>query len=294
MQRLILTLTAITFALSLDAQTLFSEDFGSGCNQGQIVTAYASPNGSWTITNTGTNQSAASTWYASAMENNTGEGNCGQTCGSNPTLHLGNVTVLGITADQGAAYYEGLDGLCGLIPCGATSKRAESPIIDCSGHENIVLDFLYLEGGNTIDNASVWYFDGTSWIQLDDPPKTFSPLCSPQGMWTTRSLNLPASANDNPNVRIGFQWINNDDADATDPSFAVDDILITGTEIVIETGTCPGDFNEDGSINAADLLLFLSDFGCTSDCTYEMIEDDMVSVADLLAFLEVFGTDCPE
>ena len=109
-------------SVSGNAQTDFwIETFGTGCNQGQLATAYASPNGSWTVASTGTNAASANQWYVSAMENGSGLGNCGEVCGNNPTLHVGNVNVLGILPDQGAAYYEGLSGFCGVFPCGATS-----------------------------------------------------------------------------------------------------------------------------------------------------------------------------
>jgi hypothetical protein len=47
-----------------------------------------------------------------------------------------------------------------------------------------------------------------------------------QGLWTAFSMTLPASADNNPNVRIGFRWVNNADGTGTDPSFAVDDIAL--------------------------------------------------------------------
>ena len=103
-------------------------------------------------------------------------------------------------------------------------------MIDCSGRTDIGLDFVYIEGGNAIDNATLWYYNGTSWAQIADMAKTFSGACSPQGIWTAYNISLPASADNNPDVKIGFQWINNDDADATDPSFAVDDIVLSGIE----------------------------------------------------------------
>ena len=295
MRRILLLAGICLASTTVIAQVdLWTEGFGEGCNQGQLYTSYASPNGNWTQSLTGLNEASSSNWYVSATENNTGEGNCGAVCGTNATLHIGAPSVLGLPADPGAAYYEGLAGFCGLLPCGATSKRIESPAIDCSGHENITFSFLYIEGGNAIDNATVWYSDGETWEQIDDPAKTFSGLCSPQGQWTALSLNLPESANDNPNVKIGFQWINNDDGDATDPSFAVDDILIQGT--VIDTGinTCPGDFDLDGTVGTGDLLLFLGNYGCMMDCQYQMDNDDIVTTADLLLFLEVYGQDCPE
>lgn len=210
--------------------TFWTEDFGSGCNTGQLATSVSGPNGAWSNTNTGTNAASSNIWYISAAENGEGEGNCGAGCGSNRTLHLGSPTVLGIPADPGAAYYEGLSGFCDLFPCGSTSKRIESPVIDCSSYSSIEVDFLYLEGGNAIDNATFWYFDGSTWSMILDTPKTPTGACSPQGQWTAINITLPASADNNPNVRIGFQWVNNDDGNATDPSFAVDDIMLSGME----------------------------------------------------------------
>ena len=224
----------------------WTEDFGAGCNQGLLYSAYAGPNGSWTVTSTGTNASSANTWYVSAMENGNGVGQCGTGCGNDRTLHVGNVALgaFGIAADNGASYYEGIAGFCGIFPCGATDKRVESPVINCTGKTNIDLQFLYIEGGNSIDNATLWYFNGSTWSQLLDMAKTFSSTCTPQGEWTQINVTLPASADNNANVKIGFRWVNNEDGDATDPSFAVDDIALSveeTTDTEPPVITCPGD-----------------------------------------------------
>lgn len=291
---------ALLFGLTtgwLNAQTTFwTEDFGSGCNQGQLATAFSGSNGNWTVSNTGTNAGTANNWYISGAETNTGAGNCGAECGSNPnpTLHVSNQAVLTIPADIGAAYYEGLAGLCGLFPCGATDKRVESPTIDCTQFEAITLEFLYLEGGNNIDKATIWYFDGSNWSQIDDTPKTLNPTCAPQGQWTIRTIDLPESANENPNVKVGFRWVNNDDGDATDPSFAVDDITLSGTPVDndVEPGECFGDFNNDGLINATDFSILINNFSCTGTCVADMNQDGLVNTEDLLEFLAVYGTSC--
>lgn len=235
MRMMVSVLICTMTALSAATQTPFwTEDFGSGCNSGQQVTAYAGPNGNWTVTSTGTNADGANAWFVSAEENGNEEGECGSGCGNNRTLHLGALnSALG--TDLGAAYYEGLDGFCDFLPCGATDKRVESPTINCSGYTDITLSFLYIEGGNLIDNATLWFFDGSTWTQLWDMAKTFSGSCSPQGVWTSLDIDLPASANNNANVKIGFRWVNNDDGDATDPSFAVDQIELSTDEIVVDT-----------------------------------------------------------
>lgn len=55
---------------------------------------------------------------------------------------------------------------------------------------------------------------------------------------------------------------------------------------------CTGDLDNDGSVSTTDLLIFLSDFGCTSGCTADITGDDSVDAADLLTFLAAFGTSC--
>lgn len=55
---------------------------------------------------------------------------------------------------------------------------------------------------------------------------------------------------------------------------------------------CPGDFNNDLSVNVADLLILLSEFGCAGTCITDMNGDGSVNSGDLLSFLAVYGTDC--
>ena len=55
---------------------------------------------------------------------------------------------------------------------------------------------------------------------------------------------------------------------------------------------CFGDLNNDSSVTVADLLLILSEFGCTSGCTTDINGDGLTTVSDLLELLSVFGTAC--
>ena len=54
---------------------------------------------------------------------------------------------------------------------------------------------------------------------------------------------------------------------------------------------CAGDFNFDGVVGIGDLLIFLSDYGCTFQCAGDMDGNDTVTSADLLSAL---GMPCPE
>lgn len=234
--------------------TFWTEDFGTGCNQGALASAYTGTNGAWAVTNTGTNDAAANQWYVSATESGMGAGNCGDGClgtgTNNRTLHVANVStspaafIFCPTGDCGAAYDTGI---------GANNvradKRAESPTINCTGQSNISLSFNYIEGGETtLDDATLWYFDGSTWTQIDNMPKTTT-CGGGQGQWAARNLTLPASANNNANVKLGFRWVNNDNGAGSDPSFAVDDIVLsassgsgggTGAATVTATGGTSG------------------------------------------------------
>lgn len=215
---------------NLNAQTIhFSEDFNTpGCLTGCSVNGY---NG-WVINTPGLNGNFANEWFRSCAENGNTTGTCGSGCGNDATLHIGNVlgspsSLLCPTGDCGAAYDAGF--FTGEV---VTDKRAETPIINliCSGNL-VTISFKYMERGQGItDNFTLDYFDGITWTQIDDPAKTLN-NCLGQGRWTLYSFNLPASAVGNPNVKIGFHWINNDDAAGSDPSVAVDSIRVTSNAI---------------------------------------------------------------
>jgi gliding motility-associated-like protein len=240
MKQIIFTATvSFLFSVSnLISQTPFwVETFGTGCNSGTLADNFVSSNGTWSVTQTGFNGGVANVWYVSAEENGEGVGNCGAGCGTNPTLHIGS-TVLG---DLGASY---LSGGSILSSDATTDIRAESPTIDCTNQCEITLSFEYIENGDgTLDNHILWYFDGTTWSVLDDTPKTPTATCFPQGEWSQYSITLPASADNNPNVQIGFQWVNNDDDLGTDPSIAIYNIQMTSGDTEPPVLTCPTEVN---------------------------------------------------
>lgn len=233
----IYSLASLLFlGLAAHSQVFWTEDFGTGCNRGQLASAYTGTNGSWTIATTGTNGNVANSWFVSATSNNTGAGNCATSCMTssvtNATLHVSNIAIvipsfLTVNADSGASYFSG--GLSSFGYVATSNRRAESPVINCSGQSSIVVSFIYVENGDAAnDDASLVYSAdaGMTWTTIDALAKTTG-SCGPGGQWTSIAVNLPASANNNPNVKIGFNWTNNDDGVGTDPSFSVDDITLT-------------------------------------------------------------------
>jgi len=224
MNRFITTSIFVLLCQISFSQVVYSEDFGTGCSTGTLATAFG-----WTMTNTGVNESGANTWYVSAAERGMGAGNCGDGCGgtNDRTLHLSSDASL--FGDLGAAYFESDATYCALFGwCSRTDRRIESPVINCTGISSIPFTFDYIENGEgTDDDATVWFSanGGTTWTLLDNPPKTT--ICgSGQGLWTARNLILPATADNNANVKIGFRWVNNANGSGTDPSFAVDNIIV--------------------------------------------------------------------
>ena len=217
---------------------IWQEDFGTGCNTAQLATDYQGNNGAWTLAPGGANGTHANQWYISATEAGMGAGNCGDGCGNTPSLtnrslHIGSVDMLGIVpADPGASYNAG--GLSQIGVTCNTSRRIESPVISTLGYDNITVTFNYMENGDgSLDNATFALNDGVSgWYMANDMPKT-ELTCVNQGLWTSHTITLSNSTWNNANVRIAFEWVNNDDGVGTDPSVAIDDIVVTGTPIAI-------------------------------------------------------------
>ena len=56
---------------------------------------------------------------------------------------------------------------------------------------------------------------------------------------------------------------------------------------------CPGDVNGDLTVGVTDVLMYLSAFGCASDCgVADLNGDGAANTADLLMILSLFGTVC--
>ena len=200
------------------------ETFGTGCSQGQFADNYNPTGlGVWSVVVTGTQGLVPNDWYISATEAGLPVGTCGDGCVTNTLLTNRTLHISPNLLDVGAAYLAG----AGL----ETNKRAQSPTINCSGQNNITLSFKYFVQG--VPNLD--YFDvqasangGTSWTVVSTPPATNNGTCSGQGLWTSYSVSLPASCNNNPNVKVGFRW-QNIDATGADPAVALDDVALTAT-----------------------------------------------------------------
>lgn len=252
-KRYLFILFFISFAAAKSQIGIFwTENFGNGTNcsvdQGLQVNSYNGPNGQWNSTQPGPNGTKANVWYVSEAEGGRTLGMCGKRCQDSlpitkRTLHIGTVpgaprSAACPTGDCGARYDPGVkDGKV------VTDTRAESPVINCNGRSGMVLSFNYIMRGVVGgDSMSVWYFDGAAWSSLSaftgNPDPAMTSTCTAvapgdtESVWTAYTTTLPASANNNAFVRIGFRWVNNDDSLGSDPSVAIDSIKIANTSTV--------------------------------------------------------------
>lgn len=241
MRKLILILL---FAFSISkAQYIWYENFGFSCNSGQSA-ANASPtptNGAWsisTLTIPYTNGSVPNEWFVSAKEQGQLPGNCsGLSCGGtdNRSLHIGANSISPLNIDPSASYLSGINNI--------TNKRVESPTINCMVKSGIQLSFYYFaKGVSGSDYCDVLYSSngGATWNTLVTLAQTPNSGCSVgEVQWTYTAIPLPASVDNNPNVKIAFQWQNNDPTGSS-KSIAIDDVGFSSLTINNQTTVpCP-------------------------------------------------------
>ncbi len=190
----------------------------------------------WVLnTSTGTNGADPNFWTVSDAESGVAPGGCGTSGNGDNTLHITSV----FNPTGGAAYDAG--GACGILFCPQTATAASSPNINTAGATNLVLRYDFIGNGQTNKDlgSSLYSLNGgTSYTSLDPLLRSNNTGCSGQGRWTQRSYNLPAGANNIANFKIRFNWINDDDGAGTDPSVAINNVLLrdsiagTGDSIV--------------------------------------------------------------
>lgn len=149
---------------------------------------------------------------------------CGVAGNGDPTLHVTSV----FNPGGGAAYDAG--GLCGFLFCPEAHRRAESGNISTVGYTGLTLSFDFIANGDIPnDQATVWFNDGFGWTQLGGALFSGTGACAPQGIWTAYSSALPVACENIANLQIAIRWDNNDDAAGSDPSVAINNVLITTT-----------------------------------------------------------------
>ncbi len=212
--------------------TIWSVNFNNGCANDCIASSYAG----WTILNNdgGVSGGSANNWFVSCAEEGVVPPGCGSSCIGDASLHIGADP--GSGGDMGASFNE-------TGAANATFKTAVSPTVSTVGYNTNTLAFDFIAFGSagcsddraqlrlSTDNGSTWPV-GFQYCLT-------SVCCGAcngysQGQWTTYTLALPAAFNNNPNVRIGFNWRNNGNGSGTDPSVAIDDVRITSPILPVQ------------------------------------------------------------
>ena len=203
------TLTLTETYTSGGQTTVWQENFNTAAN--------------WNLSfPTGVNDANANFWVINDNEGGVLPPGCGVAGNGNNTLHITSQ----FNPTGGAAYNAG--GLCPILFCVTTNVMAHSNNISTVGYTNLNLSFDFISNGQgLLDNLSLHYNIGSGWVVLN--PSLKSPVCgNGQGQWTSYSITLPQVCENIPNLQIGFNWTNNDDGVGTDPSAAIDNIVITG------------------------------------------------------------------
>lgn len=199
----------------------------------------------WTLNVvTGTQGTDPNYWTVSAAEGGVLPPGCGVANNGNKTLH-----VTAVMSPSGAVYDAG--GLCGVWTCPQSDSRAESPAFSTLTYTGTTLEFDFISYGSGLDdNASVWYDSGSGWTMISASIKSL--LCGGgQGTWTHYTSALPASCDNNAAVKVGIRWVNNDDGVGTDPSIAINNVVVTGVNgsvPVVQTATATVTITEPAAI----------------------------------------------
>lgn len=202
----------------------------------------------WSLSNsTGTNDATPNAWAVSDDEGGVAPTNCGVANNGDQTLHITCTSSFCGSLITGAVYNA----------TQASNTRAESPAFSTVGYTNITLSFDYIANGDALlDNASLLYNAGAGWQVLT--PSLKSALCpTGQGLWTAFSITLPAACENNPSVQLGFNWTNNADNIGTDPSVALNNILVTS--LGTGTGSQICTFIADTTISQPNTLIAAAD-----------------------------------
>lgn len=209
-----LIFTALLISANAQAQTtLWSDDFENAS--------------SWTLNQTtGTNGLDANQWYLNDDEGGVAAGSCGVATNGNKTLHIGCQGQWCV--GTGAIYNTG-DGGLGFIDATTSTRAVWNSNISTVGQSNLTLSFDWIGVGQTGSDYSTVIYSadgGTTWQNLQ--AITGGTTCpSGQGLWQASSIPLPVACSNISSLRVGFNWVNNNDGAGSDPSFAVNNIRIT-------------------------------------------------------------------
>ena len=175
---------------------------------------------------TGLNAVDANIWVISDAEGGMPAGSCGTATNGNRTLHIGCQGAW--CAGTGATYNAG-DGGLGFIDATTHKRSYTANNISTLNNQNLNLEFDYIGVGQPgADFGTIIYSvnGGSTWstLQVINPAST---CASGQGLWSHLMVPLPISCNNISTLKIGFEWVNDNDGNGSDPSLALNNLKIT-------------------------------------------------------------------
>lgn len=202
----------------------------------------------WTLNvQSGLNGPDANLWVISDAEGGMPAGSCGIATNGNKTLHVGCQGTWCV--GTGATYNAG-DGGLGFMDATTHKRTYLNTDINTSTVFDLVLEFDYIGIGQAgVDYGNVIYSTngGASWTVLQ-PIAAATTCTSGQGLWTHSFMLMPLNCANIPNLRLGFEWNNDNDGNGTDPSLAINNLkisslasqFVTADFVVSTTNLCQG------------------------------------------------------
>jgi hypothetical protein len=232
MKKTLLAIGACFALFSSNAQTqLFFEDFES-TNQFTLNTTDVSSTSTgandWVVNNSYTGGSVLVCGLSTVVVAATPAQPGGISSANGNYAHI--VSDDGVSAGVTNANFVASDGGLLCVNDENIFMRMTSDI-STTGYDNVEIDFWWLCGGSTANYGELYYSTdgGSSWVLDNTTSQYFN-----QSNW--QNQNIANVAWDNQaQLRFGFRFANLFTFAATDPSFAVDDIEISGTPACTNT-----------------------------------------------------------
>lgn len=193
------------------------------------------------------------------------------------------------------------DGLCCAYGTGSYSLAGSDGTVFASGADfnSIVTTEFCIESVEPIEgcsNSTACNYNASA--AADDDSCLFAAGCDTCSGATDGTGSVVDGDDDNDGVCDADEIsgcqdalacnYNADATDAGDCTYPLADFDCDGNAL-----GCAEDINNNGTVEVADLLILLGDFGCTENCTAADINGDgSVTVADILLFLALFGEEC--
>ncbi len=195
--------------------TLLSENFGTTTGSNQVPAGW--------VTSNATGTSTTNKWVG----NNAGAGTYGF---SGNTLHISNGNSTAVTNGTAAMAYSNT--------ATGTDARVVTPLLNAAGLKDISVSLKLVSNGEI--SSGTFYDFGLIYYTLDGTNYSVLTVLNNdvylQGITpaTTLNINLPTGTIGTSNLRLLFRWIS-DNSVANQPPFAIDDVVITGKNVTVES-----------------------------------------------------------